>query len=112
MTVLTPLSGWLDDYLLGRDAGRSVTGMWHSSSVCVVRPTGHNSDSSQAQFDGGEYLFGYVELPSPSTVHIDGAFSLSLDPRGFEDYAADEPFFDDSGELFLSSSGLSDSSDG
>ena len=55
-------------------------------------------------------MFDYVELPS--TVRIDGALSPSLDPCGFEDYAADEPLSDDNEELFLSSSGPSDSGGG
>ena len=45
-------------------------------------------------------------------VRIDGALSPSLDPRGFEDYTADESLSDDSEELFISSSGPSDSGDG
>ena len=66
-------------------------GLWHSSSVCAVCPMGYNSDSSQAWFDVGEQWFGYVELPLPSAVRISWDLSPSLDPRGFEDYAADEP---------------------
>ena len=47
------------------DAGSSVAGLWHSSSVGAVCPTGHNSDSSQARFDGGAHYFGDVELVEP-----------------------------------------------
>ena len=59
----------------------------------------------QARFDGGEYLFGYVELSLSSVVRIAGALSPSLDPCGFEDYAMDEPPFDDSDDLFIFGSG-------
>ena len=87
-------------------------GLWHSSSVCAVCPMGYNSDSSQAWFDVGEQWFGYVELPLPSAVRISWDLFLSLDPRGFEDYAADEPPSDDSKDPLLSSSGSSNSGDG
>ena len=86
--------------------------MWHSSSVCAVCPAGHNFDSSQARFDGGEYLFGYVESLSLSAVRIAGALSPSLDHHGFEDYNTDECPSDDSNNLFLSGSGPLDSGEG
>ena len=56
MPELTPSSGWLEDHPLQETADQSVAGLWHLSSVCAVGPTGHNSDSSQARFDGGEYF--------------------------------------------------------
>ena len=77
---------------------KSVAGVCHSLSICAVRPMGHNSDSSQARFDGGEHFSGHVELPAPS-----------LDPCGFEDYALDEPTSDDDEDLIPSDSEMSNS---
>ena len=44
----------MEDYLFQENAVKSVAGVWHSLSICAVCPMGHNSNSSQAQFDGGE----------------------------------------------------------
>ena len=52
MPVPTPEGGWLEDYLSRENAVKSVADVWHSSSICAVFPTGHNSDSSQARFGG------------------------------------------------------------
>ena len=109
MPVLNPLSGSLDEYLTEGSMGRYVAGLWHSSSVCVICPTRHSSDSSQMRFDGGDYLFGYVELPLPLTVWMAGALSPNLNPHGFEGYALDQPTPDDDEDLFSSGSGLSGS---
>ena len=109
MPVLAPLSGWLETHLSQEISGQSVAGLWHSYSVCTVRHTGHNFDSSQARFDGGEKCFGHVELPAPSAVRVAGTLSPNLNPRGFEDYAADELTSDDNEDLFISDSDLSDS---
>ena len=51
----------------------------------------------------------YVELPAPSAVRVAGTLSPNLNPRGFEDYAADELTSDDNEDLFISDSDLSDS---
>ena len=79
---MTPSSGWLDTYLSEENGGKSVAGLWHSSSVCTVLPTGHNSDTSQARLNGGEHCFGDVELPAPPEGREADVLSPSLDPRG------------------------------
>ena len=56
-----------------------------SCSLGAVHPTEHHFDSSQAQFYGGAWLFGYVGSPSLSAARED-----HLDSRGFEDYVCDE----------------------
>ena len=48
MPIETPSQrwDWLSEYLPDEDAGSSVAGLWHPSSVGAVHPTGHNSNSS------------------------------------------------------------------
>ena len=66
MPIDTPSRRWdlLFEYLPKENAGSSIAGLWRSSSVGAVCPTGHNSNSSQARFDGGEHYFGDVEFPA------------------------------------------------
>ena len=85
---------------------RSVPGVWRSSSICAVRCTGHNFDTSQVRFDGGENYFGGVELPSPLEARKARVLSPSLDPHGMEVYALDEATSNDGKELFPSDSEL------
>ena len=56
ISVSTPSGGWLEDYLSQKNAVKSVAGVCHSLSICIVCPTGHNSDSSQVRFDDGEHF--------------------------------------------------------
>ena len=55
MPIMSPsrIWGWLYEYLSEENAGKSVS------------PTGHNSKTSQARFDGRENYFGVVELLAP-----------------------------------------------
>ena len=93
-------------YLPEENAGRSVASLWYSSSVGAVCPTGHNSDTSQAWFNGGEHYFGDIEVSAPPEERRTRALSLSLDLRGMEIYALDEPTADDNEGLFSSGSEL------
>ena len=52
-----------------------------SCSLGAVRPAGHHSDSSQAEFEGGAWFLGNVGSPSLSVPRAD-----HLDLRGFEIY--------------------------
>ena len=45
----------------------------------------------------------------PLAVRVPGALFPNFDPRGFENYAVDEPTSDDDEDLFLSDSDTSDS---
>ena len=65
MTITNPSCDPLDKYLPEKNAGKSVTGLWHSSFIGAVCHTGHTSDSSQARFDGGDQYFRDVEFPVP-----------------------------------------------
>ena len=106
MPISTPSNGWLEVHLLHGNSGKSVAGLWHSSSVCAVYRIGHNSNTSQAGFDGGEYYFGGVELSARPEERETRVLSLSLDPRGMEVYILDEATSDDNKELSPSDSEL------
>ena len=57
MHIWTPLLAiaWLSKYLCAKNAaGPSEAGLLYSSSVGAICPTGHNSDSSQVRFNGGD----------------------------------------------------------
>ena len=113
MPIELPSSGYLGDYLrsfpavgaspstpvgraLGISSGSSRDFPTDSScSLGAVHPYEHHSDSSQARFDGGAWLVGYVGSPSPSAARED-----HLDSRGFEIY--------DCGERFAGEADLSD----
>ena len=101
---MTPSWDQLDEYHSQKNTGKSVTSLWHASSVGAVCPTGHNSDTSQARFGGGEHYFGDVELSVPPEGRDARALSPSLDPHGMEVYILDEATSDDSEVLFLSDS--------
>ena len=105
MPIETPSQrwGWLFEYLPEENAGSSVASLWHPSSACAVCPTGHNSNSSQVRFDCGGHYFGDIELPEPLERGRTVALYLSLNPRGMEIYALDEPTPDDNEDLFPSS---------
>ena len=87
---------------------RSVPGVWRSSSICAVRCTGHNFDTSQVRFDGGEHYFGNVELPAVPEGREAGVLSPNLDPCGVKGCVMDEATSNDSEDLFPSDSELSE----
>ena len=62
--------------------------MWHSSSVGIVCPTGHNSNSCQTRFDYGACYFSDVDA------------APNLPPHGIEIHVVDETFSDDDEDLF------------
>ena len=106
MPIQTPslAMAWLSDYLHAENAaGPSEAGMRHSSSVGDVCPTGHNSDSSQVQFDGGARYFGDVELAESIDEEESATAVPNLLPCGMEIYVLDKPSLDDDEDLFSSS---------
>ena len=68
----------------------------------AVCPTGYNSNSSQAQFDGGTHYFGDVELVEPLEEGRTVTMAPSLSPREVEIYVLDEPYPIDAEDLFSS----------
>ena len=103
LPIDVPVNGWLSDYLPSLvDAGDRGSADVELASKCpsgsscgfptdsscslgAVHSAGHHSDSSHTRFDGGMWLVGYIDLPSPSAAEED-----HLDPRGFEEYIYDE----------------------
>ena len=96
----------LDGYLQEGN-GASAAGLRHSSSFGAVRPLGHNSNSSLVRFDGGAHCYGEVGLVEGEVA--DGVLVSSF-CLGLEDYVHDEPFLNDSDDLFPTDneSGLSE----
>ena len=91
----TPLLAisWLTGYLRAdNDTGSIGASLWHSSSVGAIRPTGHNSNYSQVQFDGGAYCFSGVELAAPLEEDGSTAVVPSSSPHGTEIYEVDKPY--------------------
>ena len=96
----------LSDYLRAENAdGSSGAGLWHSSSVGAVFSTGHNSDSSQAQFGGGACYFGDDELVEPMEGEGSMAVASNLLSGGMAICVLDEPYSDNDKDLFSSSEG-------
>ena len=75
--------------------------MGNSSSVGVIQSTGHNSNSSQARFDGGARYFGDVTVAEPIEEGY-AAASANLLPCGMI-YVLDNTSANDDEDLFSNS---------